>query len=276
MSSDIQAHYHAADLVRRIEQGLALAGKSIVSLTPGDLSPVDQLHTGGTRATLTLMEEADIRPEAHVLDAGCGLGGSSRVIAATRGCRVTGIDLTDSFIEAARILTRWTGLSDRIVFHAGPIQNMPVADKTFDAVLCQHLLMNVPDKAAVLLAFHRVLVPGGKLILHEIVSGTCADMAFPVPWAGSPDICFLESQASLSDRLKKAGFTDIYFRDTTDLALKFWQKVRAVTSGDPHSPHLGSHLIFGEKALQFPRTMPHNFQKDAIRVVEAILTRPAK
>ena len=50
----------------------------------------------------------------YVLDLGCGLGGTSRYLAAECGCRVAAIDLTPNFVEVARILTARCGLADRV------------------------------------------------------------------------------------------------------------------------------------------------------------------
>jgi cyclopropane fatty-acyl-phospholipid synthase-like methyltransferase len=54
-----------------------------------------------------------------LLDVGCGLGGPARFLAATYGCHVTGIDLSQPFIEAARMLTERCGLADRASFLRG-------------------------------------------------------------------------------------------------------------------------------------------------------------
>lgn len=60
------------------------------------------------------VERLGLLPDDHVLDVGCGLGGTSRFIAPRYGCQVTGIDLTREYIETGRALCAWVGLSGRI------------------------------------------------------------------------------------------------------------------------------------------------------------------
>jgi cyclopropane fatty-acyl-phospholipid synthase-like methyltransferase len=70
-----------------------------------------------------------LQPKAsdHLLDIGCGIGGPARWIAAKYGCRVTGVDLTAEFCEAARELNSLTGLTDRVNRHA-PSASLFTAD----------------------------------------------------------------------------------------------------------------------------------------------------
>jgi ubiquinone/menaquinone biosynthesis C-methylase UbiE len=75
-----------------------------------------------------------VQPGMYVLDVGCGLGGSSRYLAAECGCRVAAIDLTPNFVEAARILTARCGLAERIEFQQANALALPFPDGTFDQV----------------------------------------------------------------------------------------------------------------------------------------------
>ncbi len=61
----------------------------------------------------------------HVIDIGSGLGGPSRYLAATYGCRVSGVDLTPEFVETAIALTARVGLSDRVNFRVGSALDLP-------------------------------------------------------------------------------------------------------------------------------------------------------
>ena len=67
-----------------------------------------------------------------MLDLGCGIGGPARYLAATFGCKVTGIDLSPAFIDAAAYLTARCGLSDRVSFQVGDAQNLPFDDASFE------------------------------------------------------------------------------------------------------------------------------------------------
>jgi SAM-dependent methyltransferase len=274
METRLRDHYNAPDLIHNITAGLAAAGIDTEPLHTKDLALVDQLHTGGVRATLALVDNLGITPDFHILDAGCGLGGSSRLLAATFGCRVTGIDLSTPYIDAAQMLTRRSGLSKKVRFQTGSILDMPWDDNTFDAVLCQHILMNIPDKQAAVQEFFRVLAPGGILMLHEIVQGENAALALPVPWADAADISFLESWDTLAAYLIKTGFSLEHHVDATKAGCRYWQKVREFAKNKGETPRpLGPHLVFGQNARLFPHTMSRNFETNAINLVEAILKK---
>jgi len=171
MESQVQAHYNSENLTENIKNALIMAGKDLSCLNPKEIGIIDQLHTGGARASIKLFKAAKLMPEELVLDAGCGIGGSSRLMADKFQCNVTGIDLAQKFIEAARFLTKATGFEERTAFKQGSILEMTFKDNTFDTVLCQHVLMNIEDKIKAIKEFYRVLKPGGKLILHEVTKG---------------------------------------------------------------------------------------------------------
>ncbi len=274
METHVRDHYNVQDLIKKIDAGLTDAGKDIQQLHIKDLALVDQLHTGGAQATLSLVKKTCINPEDHILDAGCGLGGSSRLLARTFGCRVTGIDLSASYIDAAQILSQRTGLSHKNYFLSGSILDLPWNNSTFEAVLCQHLLMNIKDKHAAAQEFFRVLKPGGVLMLHEIVQGDKQDLALPVPWAASADISFLVSKDSLIQAFVCNGFRLEAFVDATETGTRYWQKVKEFAQKHADTPRLlGPHLVFGPNARDFPFTMAKNFASGSIGLIEAVLKK---
>jgi SAM-dependent methyltransferase len=271
METRVRDHYQAANLMEKIDAGLTAAGKNPHQPDIRDLAAVDQLHTGGLRGTEALLEKLDIPPHFHVLDAGCGLGGASRLMADTFGCRVTGIDLSPDYIQAARVLTQRTGLESRVRFLTGSILALPADIGAFDLILCQHILMNISDKPAAARHFARHLKPGGKVVLHEIVSGDHPDLALPVPWAASAGISFLEPWESLLAGFTDNGFTLETLIDATAAGTRYWQKAREFAQKNTAAPRpLGPHLVFGENARRFPFTMSQNFETRAVRLVEAV------
>ncbi len=274
MESNVKAHYDSDQLIRKITRALRKAGKDISRIEPRDLSPVDQLHTGGARASLNLLKKAGLTSKDRVLDVGCGIGGSSRLMAGEPGCRVTGLDLSDRFIECAGELTRMTGLGNRVDFKTGSVLNLPFEDGRFDAVVVQHLLMNIEDKTRALEECRRVLKAGGKLILHEIIRGGGDELLYPVPWAGKPSISFLDSWEKLLERLHQAGFESVFVSDESETARLWWEKVKAMNEKRPIPPGaLGPALIFGDNAAFFGRNMAANFKNQAIRLFEALFKK---
>ncbi|NOX35648.1 MAG: class I SAM-dependent methyltransferase [Deltaproteobacteria bacterium] len=273
-SSSVKDHYNSENLTRNIKTALIKAGKSLSNLELKDLAPIDQLHTGGIMTSMELIKKANLSCEAKVLDAGCGIGGSSRLLAGQFKFKVTGIDIADKFIEAANFLTKCTRLEDKLVFRQGSVLDLPFSDNTFDAVLCQHILMNIEDKSTAFKEFYRVLKNDGKLILHEITRGKNDSLLFPVPWAGKASISFLESWDTISTLLEKQGFETRFHFNGTEHACSWWEKVKAVSKKASHTPRpIGPGLVFGNNAKYFGKNMHANFKNNSICLVEAILKK---
>jgi sarcosine/dimethylglycine N-methyltransferase len=274
MENQIKSHYNTKDLKQIIFRALEKAGKNIDQLSLKDLAPIDQLHTGGAAATQALLEQACLHPGSEVLDAGCGMGGSSRLMAKTFQHIVTGIDLSDQFIDAARTLTDKLHLSDQVYFHCGSILNLPFTDESFDAILCQHILMNIEDKKTVFKEFERVLRKKGRLIVHEIVKGENEPILYPVPWAAEKSICFMTSRVAMEQLMEAAGFEKQMVSDWTPQAADWWARVKKATDQkDAPQRVLGPHLVFGENAALFGKTMSYNLKWNRIKAVEAIFRK---
>jgi len=111
---------------------------------------------------------------AHLLDVACGSGGPTLRIAETTGCKVTGIDLHADAIEVARRDAERRGLTARASFQAvDATRRLPFDDASFDAVMCIDAINHLPDRAAVLAEWHRVLRPGGRVLFTDpiVVTG---------------------------------------------------------------------------------------------------------
>jgi Cyclopropane fatty acid synthase and related methyltransferases len=131
--SPIARHYTQGNLLHTIRSAVAQLGKAPEFVTIDDLAPVDEFHIGGRAATRDFLAQLVPKVDDHLLDIGCGIGGASRYAALTYNCRVSGIDLTEEFVETGRELCRWTGLSDRFADYHG--RNSPDQDPKHDRKL---------------------------------------------------------------------------------------------------------------------------------------------
>ncbi len=149
---------------------LAARGLSLDALTQDELKDFDQDHYGGTDAVDALAQAAALRAEHHVLDVCSGMGGPARWLAHRIGCRVMGIDFTNSRVESAIRLTRRVALEHRVDFLQGDATAMPFANGAFDAALSQEAWCHIPDKPALLAECARVVKPGGAIAFTDIVT----------------------------------------------------------------------------------------------------------
>src|SRR5258708_22503052 len=112
----VRDHYRATGLTERLKTALTVLGPEDQRLTPQQLGALDQFHTSGLAATAELAELAGITADLSVLDVGSGVGGPARFLAATYGCRGTGVDLREPFRDAPRSLTERAGQNRRGAF----------------------------------------------------------------------------------------------------------------------------------------------------------------
>ncbi len=273
----VDTHYGRPGLGARILEALRGAGKDVDHLTPQDLAPLDQFHILGHEATLELARLAALRAGATVVDVGGGIGGPARVLARDFGCRVTVLDLTEEFCRAGADLTRRAGLGDQVRFEHGSALRMPFADGAFDAGWTQHSSMNIEDKDRLYEELRRVVRPGGRLALHEIMGGpTNQPIHFPVPWARDASISFLRPAPAIRRLLADLGFKEMTWTDTSARSLAWVRERRAAAAAVPAGgpPPLGVGVLLGPDAAPMFGNVERNLQEERIVVVEAVFERP--
>ena len=155
---------------QQIVEKLRRDGFDPAEVTEDILQIYDQDHYGGVEANDKLASLAGIDDDCHVLDVCCGMGGPSRYLAHNYGCRVTGIDFTESRVDGARRLAAITGLDDRVNFETANALDMPFADRTFDVLISQEAFCHIPDKDQLMEQCARVLKPGGRIAFTDILT----------------------------------------------------------------------------------------------------------
>src|SRR6202022_2501049 len=188
-------HYRATGLTERLKAALSALGPETLRLTPQQLAALDQFHTRGLAATAELAKLAGIAADMSVLDVGSGVGGPARFLAATYGCQVTGVDLSEPFVDAARYLTERTGQSERVSFETASALELPFDDGHFDVVLLQHGAMNISHRAGLYREIRRVLKLSGRFAIYDVVLNS-GDPHYPVPWARTAATSFLLTAAA--------------------------------------------------------------------------------
>lgn len=272
----VTEHYGRGDLTEVIRSGLEKLGLTSDSVGPDDLAPVDEFHIGGRVATEHFLEQLDLRPEDNVLDLGCGLGGASRFTAGHYGCHVTGIDLTPDYIETGTILCAWVGLQTRVRLEQGSATALPYDDHSFDKAYMLHVGMNIADKAALARELFRVVKPGGKLGIYDIMRVGDGDLTFPLPWATEAEGSAVASPQDYKDALMAVGFVLLAEQDRTEFALDFFARLQNAAAKAAGPPALGLHLLMGKSGPAKIRNLIENIAQHRLAPVELIAQRPAQ
>lgn len=272
MSSDsaIQDHYSHGRLIEAITQGLTAMGKTLETATVDDLAAVDEFHIGGRRASEDFIDQLSLGPDHHVLEIGCGFGGPARFAGARYGCRVAGIDLTGEYVEAARVLTDWVGMNERLEFHHGNALEMPFEDASFDAAMMLHVGMNIPDKPGLCAEVARTLNPGGIFGIYDVMVTGAGELIFPVPWASAADQNAAATPDVYKAALEASGFEIVAERNRRDFAISFFQDMRARAAQADGPPPLGLHIAMGAAAPIKIANMIANIEAGRVAPVELI------
>ena len=255
------------NLAQTILDALATAGRNLDALTIDDLAATDQFHGGGKGATVRLARLAGVAPGTRVLDVGGGLGGPARTLAVEFGCHVTVLDLTESYVRAAEMLTTRLGLGDRVSHHVGNALELLFESGAFDLVWTQNSGMNIADKERLYAGFHRVLRPGGLLALQEPMAGPVRPPIFPLMWACDPSGSFLRGPTEMRTVIQRTGFR-----------VRAWDDVTAETAGPSTGVDVPAHsiqrLVMGESLAAITRAGQRNRAESRIVMVQAVFDRP--
>jgi sarcosine/dimethylglycine N-methyltransferase len=260
----VRNHYRATGLTERLKTALAVFGPEDQQLTPQQLGALDQFHTRGLVATAELATLAEISAGMSVLDVGSGVGGPARFLAAVHGCRVTGVDLSEPFVNAARYLTERTAQRGQVSFEIASALELPFDGGRFDVALLQHVAMNIYDRARLYREVRRVLKLGGRFATFDVVLNR-GEPHYPLPWARTPATSFLLTAAATREAIETAGFRTLTWRDDTEAAKAWIVELRA--SGPRSSPNLG--VVMGPDFPQLSANLGRNLMEGRLGILTA-------
>jgi ubiquinone/menaquinone biosynthesis C-methylase UbiE len=273
IEDSVAAHYGRADLGSKILDALAKSGADPEAPTLDELAPVDEFHTAGRIATIKALNMMPLSSGMHVLDAGCGIGGTSRYLAGERRCHVTGIDLTPEYVDVARMLTGRVGLSGQCEFVQGSVLDLPFEDARFDAAVTFHVAMNIQDRARFYAELARVMKPDASLCVFDVMQGSAPGMLYPVPWAETVATSFLKSADETKALLSDAGFTVTAEENLKSFALQFFEEAFAKIAAAGGPPPVGVHLLTGQNSPDKFSNYFKGLQADHIEPVIMIAKR---
>jgi sarcosine/dimethylglycine N-methyltransferase len=261
----VREHYRPVGLTERLKTALAVLGPDDQPLTTRQLGALDHFHTRGLAATADLAQLAGISADMSVLDVGSGVGGPARFLAESYGCRVTGVDLSEPFVDAARYLTGRTRQGERVSFQCASALDLPFDDQRFDAILLQHVAMNIAERERLYREIRRVLKPGGRFATYDVVANG-GEPHYPVPWARTPETSFLLTAQATREEIERAGFRTLTYRDDSETAKAWFAELRA--SGAPPSLNLG--VVMGPDFATLTGNLGRNLMEDRLGILTAV------
>ena len=232
MSDADHALYYSDDLMTNLQ----------LRYGEGMLSP------GGAEELSRLIGPIDIRGKTG-LDLGCGIGGYDTLLVSDHGARrMVGVDINAAAVQLAARRATDMGLSDRVRFEAVDPGPLPFEDDSFDFAFSKDSIVDIPDKTPVLAELHRVIRPGGHLLVSDWFRADAPYTPEMREWATTGEETYeMASLLSTAGELAAAGFTEINTEDRGDWFIQFCRDEVARLSGPLWATYVEK---FGEESAQ--------------------------
>jgi tocopherol O-methyltransferase len=169
------------------------------------------------RMNAVLAATAKITKQDKVLDAGCGIGGSSFYLAKNIGCTCIGITLSEKQVAKANRLAKDKELDTLVQIQAMSYLETSFPDASFDVVWGLESICYATDKKKFVEEAYRLLKPGGRLIIADGMVSDFKNNEHPIikKWLLGWRVNYLESPGRFVDFYKNVGFKNVAYQDIT-------------------------------------------------------------
>jgi ubiquinone/menaquinone biosynthesis C-methylase UbiE len=204
----------------------------------------DSLHPGGVTLTERLGTLLGLTAQSRVLDIASGKGTSALFLAERFGCEVLGIDYSEQNVKQASAAAAAKGVDAHVRFQQGDAERLPVADSSFDAIICECAFCTFPDKPGAADEFARVLRARGRVGISDLTRGPVLprDLDGLLAWIA----CIADAQPvnSYIQYLSDAGFRVEHTEQHDEALLEMVNQMRTKL--------LGAEIMMGLKKLDLP------------------------
>jgi len=189
------------------------------------------------RTNEVMADAVAIGPGDRVLDAGCGVGGSSIWLASERGATVVGVNVSPEQVAHARRFVRQRGLEDRVTILQRDYKRTGLPDRSFDVVWACESVAHSPDQRDFLAEAYRLLKPGGRLVVRDVYQkrppADAVDERLMRAWYDAWVMPPLPTAEQFLTWVSRAGFAEVHMDDITASSVRsgrrlYWMSLAAL------------------------------------------------